>query len=402
MAMKHFAEWAFIGLSWIIALGWLKVAFSALRGMRTLPDLTRIDPSTLPALDAGVEPHLTVVVPACNEQEAIQATLRSLLASTGVRLQIIAVDDRSTDRTGEFMEEVAAESQRSGSPHTLQTIRNRTLPQGWLGKPHAMHLAVQQARAPWLLFTDADLFFAPQALELALRHALSEQADHLVLVPTLIRKGLGESAMIANLQAPLAWALRLWKVSDPQARDFMGVGGFNLICMDAYKKVGGFEALRMEVIEDMALGARVKQAGCRSRVALGPHLVSIHWIVGLLGIVSNIEKNAFATVRYRLLPAIFMCLGLAMQIVVPIAALFLGRWAWPAGVLTYAGVALMIRANRGLNGVSPWAALLFAPCSAVIWYAVVRSVVLTLARGGVAWRGTLYPVAELRRQAAPW
>jgi len=393
---------AITGLSWILALGWLKAAVGALRGMKTLPDLTQLDPNTLPELDLGTAPHMTVVVPACNEQEAIQATLRSLLGSNGIRLQIVAVDDRSTDRTGALMEQVAAEAQRSGSPHTLQVIRNRALPDGWLGKPHAMHLAAQQARAPWLLFTDADLFFAPQALALALRHVLAEQADHLVLIPTLIRKGIGEAAMIANLQAPLAWAIRLWKVRDPRARDFMGVGGFNLIRAATYQQVGGFAALKMEVIEDMGLGARVKQVGCRSRVALGPHLVSIHWIVGLLGIVSNIEKNAFAAVRYRLIPAFFMCLALAIQVLAPLAVLFLGVWAWPSGVLTYAGIALMIRANRGLNGVSPWAALLFAPCSAIIWYAVVRSVVLTLVRGGVAWRGTLYPLAQLRREAAPW
>ena len=400
--MVSTAAWAVLGLSWMIALGWLWAAASALRGMRTLPDLTRMDVNALPALETCSLPHITVVVPACNEEEAIEGTLRSLLGSTGVRLQIIAVDDRSTDRTGERMEAVAREALTSGSGHRLQVIRNRELPDGWLGKPHALHLALQQAEASWFLFTDADVRFAPDALERALRHALAERADHLVLVPTMIRKSLGESAMIANLQAPLAWALRPWKVSDPDAKDFIGVGGFNLVRAEAYAQVGGFEALRMEVIEDMGLGWRMKQARLRSRVALGPNLVRIHWIAGFTGIVGNIEKNAFASMRYKLARALAVCFGLGMQIVVPLLALSLGPWGWAACLLTYAGVALVMRANRGLNGVGPWAVALYAPAMAVIWWATVRSIVLTVARRGVVWRGTLYPLAELRRQAQPW
>lgn len=389
-------------LAWSLALGWIGKGIAALRGMATLPDLTRLDPQSLPALDAGSHPHLTVIVPACNEEQSIQATLRSLLASRGIRLQIIAVDDRSTDRTGALMEEVAAEVQCAGSPHTLQVLRNRELPAGWLGKPHAMHLAAQLATAPWLLFTDADVLFAPGAIALGLRQAIASNADHLVVAPTLIRKSRAEAVMEANLQAPLCWAVRLWKVSDPHARDFMGVGGFNLIRTAAYARVGGFAALRMEVIEDMGLGWKIKQAGCRSCMVLGLGLVSIRWIVGPFGVVRNIEKNAFAATRYRLFPAIFLSLGLALQIVAPLVAIALGGWALAAGLLTYFGIAMTMHANRRLNGLSPLCAVFFAPASAIIWYALVRSIVLTLLRGGVRWRGTLYPLAELRRNAARW
>ena len=402
MHVAGFAILAFTCLAWFLAVAWLWKSVTALRGMTSLPDLTRLAPETLPKLEAGAQPHLSVIVPACNEENSIQATLHSLLASTGIRLEIIAVDDRSTDGTGALMEEVAAEAALQDSPHTLRVIRNRALPPGWLGKPHALHLAAQCAVAPWLLFTDADLTFAPRALELALRHALAVQADHLVLTPTLIRKGMGEAVMQAMLQAPLAWFVRLWKVADPRAKDFIGVGGFSMVRAEAYTRLGGFAGLRMEVIEDMSFGCMVKRAGYRSSVALGPGLVSIHWIKGVFGIVGNVEKNGFAACRYSLAMATAVSMGLATLVLVPSAAIVLGGWTLPAGLLTYLGIALAMRANRSLNGISPLAALLYAPAAAIVWYAFVRSVALTLARRGVLWRGTRYPLGELRRNVIRW
>ena len=162
--------------------------------MATLPDLTAIDPAALPALSAGDGPDLTVVVPACNEEKSIAATLRSLLASTGVRVEVIAVNDRSTDRTGELMDEVAAEAAAPCGPHSLRVVHVSELPAGWLGKPHAMAMGARKARSPWLLFTDGDVIFEPQALELALRHAQAEKADHLVLVPTVVVKTQSEAS----------------------------------------------------------------------------------------------------------------------------------------------------------------------------------------------------------------
>jgi glycosyltransferase involved in cell wall biosynthesis len=390
----------FLFLNWALAFGWLWHAIAALRGMPLLADLTRIDEATLPPLPAGDAPHLTVVVPACNEQDTIQAMLRLLLASTGLRLEIVAVDDRSTDRTGALMDEVAAEAASGGGPHRMKVIHNRELPAGWLGKPHALQLGAQCASAPWLLFTDGDVLFAPRALELALRQAMATKADHLVLVLSLIRKRVGEGAMQATIQALVQWYVRLWKVADPGARDFFGVGGFNLVRTETFTRLGGFSPLRMEVVEDINLGRMIKRAGYRSCVTVGPGLASIRWIDGPWGIVTNVEKNGFAAFRYRLWLSLAALLGVAIQVVMPLAAIAAGGWALPAGLLTYAGIALAFHANRRLNGVTPAAALLFAPSAAIAGYGFLRSVVLTLARNGVVWRGTHYPLDELRRNAA--
>jgi len=387
-------------LSSLLALVWLGQAIAALRGIPQLPDLTRIDPATLPQLPDGTSPHLSVVVPACNEEPSIQATLRSLLASTGLRLQIIAVNDRSTDRTGPLMDEVAAEAASSRSPHTLQIIHNTELPPGWLGKPHAMALAVERSTAPWILFTDGDGLFHPQALELSLRHALAQRADHLVLLPTLILRSIGEASVLGAMSILAQWTIRIWKVSDPRAKDFAGSGSFNLVRREALHSIGGLDALRMQVIEDLTLGWLVKKAGFRQRAAIGPGLIRIRWIQGTFGIVSLAEKNAFAVYRYRVWLTLLASLGLAYLIVLPFVALAAGGWNTVSGLFIYLFIFLVYVAGRRANQVAPWLAIFFAPAAAIVLYATLRSMVLTLARNGVRWRGTLYPLKDLRRQAA--
>ena len=399
MVTAHLEMHIFIGLSWVLALAWLWHAVATLRGMATLPDLTSIDPNTLPPLAGGDAFDLTVVVPACNEEKNIQATLRSLLASTGLRVEIIAVNDRSSDRTGERMEQIAAEAAAGVGPHSLRVLHISELPAGWLGKPHAMAMGAQRATSRWLLFTDGDVIFKPRALELALRHAEAEKADHLVLVPTVVLKTWGEASALGVMNVAGGWTIRLWKVADPRARDSIGVGGFNLIRRDVYLDIGGFEALRMEVVEDLRLGWLVKSSGYAQRVAVGPHLVSLRWLQGTFAVVHLAEKNAFAVYRYRVGLTLLASLGLALQIVWPLLAIALGGWSLLAGLLTYAAIAMTYAANRRETLVPTWLALLFAPAAAVVLYALLRSMVLALVRNGVVWRGTLYPLDELRRNA---
>jgi len=382
----------------ILALGWLAQALAAFRGVPTLPDLPRSHPS-LPNPAPGSGPDVTVIVPACNEEKTIAATLRSLLASTGIRLQIVAVNDRSTDSTGAQMDAVAAEA--AATPHTLEVIHNRDLPEGWLGKTHALSLAASRATAPWLLFTDGDVRFHPQAVSLTHAYAQAENADHVVLFLTMELKTIAEAAVLAAFQALSSWNMHLWKVADPKARDFFGTGGFNLVRRQVYEHLGGFEALRMQVVEDMRLAWTVKRAGFASRVVLGPGLVRIYWIQGALGIVGLLEKNGFAGLRYSIGLSLFVFLAFAADIAFPLAAIALGGWSMAAGLLAYLFIFLTYAANRRVTRISPWLALLFAPATAILLFALARSMVLALSRGGIRWRGTLYPLDELRRSVGP-
>lgn len=400
MVVWHVASYTILVLSWVLALCWLYQGVTGIAGMATLPDLTCIAPSDLAEIHAGGEPDLTVIIPACNEEEAIEATLRSLLASTGINLQIVAVNDRSSDGTGERMDAVAAGAR--GGSHAIEVIHNGELPAGWLGKPHALYLGVERARAEWILTTDGDVTFAPEALGLALRHAISVRTDHLVLIPTLLWDGMAEGAMHGAIQALAQWAVRLWKVKDAGSKDALGVGGFTLIRRETLESVGGLKRMRMEVVEDVSLGFLVKGAGFRSSVALGPGLVKIRWMRGFFGIVGNMEKNGYAGFRYKLRVAVAGVLALVMQAVIPIAAMFMGGWGLAAGLLSYVGIIMTMIGTRKLSGISPVAGLLYAPCILVVAWALGRSVVLTMARDGVVWRETYYPLSELRKNAVEW
>lgn len=389
-----------IVLAWLLALVWLSRMVEALRGIPAMIDLTEIDGRALPPLPENGAPHVSVIVPARDEMDTIEATLRSLLAQTGIQLQIVAVDDRSTDGTGEKMDALAREA--GPGPHQTDVVHIRELPSGWLGKPHALAQGVGRATASWLLFTDGDVLFAPDALHLALRTAIREKTDHFVLAPTLIAGSLGEKAVQATIQVLGHFLARMWKIGDPKAKDAFGVGGFGLIRREALAAVGGMERLRMEVVEDVGLGWLIKREARRhSLMVLGPGLVRLRWIRGFFGIAGLLEKNAFAGMRFSVPLTVLGCIALLVDALLPLVALAAGPWGISAAVTIYIAIGMGMRANRKLNGLSLVLALAFAPCVLVVTWAFLRSMALTLARRGVIWRGTLYPLADLKRGMVP-
>lgn len=386
---------------WFIALVWTQRAFGAARNLPRVPDLLAacFDHPGRQTAGAGPAP-ITVIVPACNEAAAIEATLRSLLAQT-IPVEILAVDDRSTDATGAIMERVAAGPVPAGK--LLRVIHIAALPEGWLGKPHAMTLAAREAATPWLLFTDGDVMFASDALERALHYAQTAGVDHLVLFPTLILRTWGERMMSAVFQSLTLLAWRPWKIADPKARhESVGMGAFNLVRSEVYRVVGGFESAPFEVLEDLRFGHAVKSAGYRQHLVLGRGLVRLHWAAGVLGMVRNLTKNTFATFRFRSVLLLGAWLGLLILCFAPLAGLFA---PWPirtASLVSLVMIAWLYRAaSRSYNRIHPVYSVTFPLAAGMVLYAMLRSWLVTLGRGGVVWRGTFYPLAELRRHAGP-
>lgn len=381
------------GTLWFLLAFWLGQCWSAWRGARRMMDASRMNIEDLPISPSTDGPQISILVPACNEEKVIAETIRSLLAQTGVRLEIVAINDRSTDGTGRILDEIAKEY---AGPHCFRVIHNRALPEGWLGKPHALWLGAAECTADWLLLTDADMRFAPRALEWALRVALREKADHLCMIPEQECRGAGEAGVQSALMLTALWANRLWKVDDPRTRDFFGMGCFTLVRREALARVSGLEALRMQVTEDLALGWMVKHSGMRSRVVIGRELVRIRWITGWFGLVKLLEKNGFTVFGYSMGLCLAALLGVAIHVLIPLCGLATGAWGRTLAI--YAVIVLTQAAVRRINGVSPWAALLFAPCASLVGFAVLRSMVLTVWRDGVTWRGTHYSLRRLRAQ----
>lgn len=380
----------FACLAWIIAAAWLWRILPALKFLPTVPDLcdpkyarTNLDPW----------PSIAVIVPAKDESCSIEKCLRSLLENSYPNLQIVAVNDRSTDGTGSIMDRAAA-----GAPDKLHVLHVKELPPGWLGKSHAMTIAAENIQAEWLLFTDGDVIFAPDALHRAMAFATEGGADHFVLYPTLELHGWAEHMLIAFFQCVSVFAGRPWKIPDPSARrDFIGVGAFNMIRRSAYEAIGGYSALRMEILEDMCLGQKAKSAGYAQRVAFGKDLLRIRWADSAGGMMRNLTKNLFAAFRFRVALVLCACIGMALMALVPFAALGVsGAARWAGGITLLSFLLLNLRYWKQTR-ISPIYLLLFPFATLLFLFTLLRSMFLALWRGGVMWRGTLYPLRDLRR-----
>jgi glycosyltransferase involved in cell wall biosynthesis len=378
--------------AWLIALIWLSKVLAAARGLPRVPNLLLPQHNQSPT----GEPSITIIVPARNEADNVAATLHSLLAQDYPNLQIIAANDRSTDHTGAIIDSIAAQN-----PQKLQALHITELPEGWLGKTHAMALAARQATTDYLLFTDADVLFHPTAIRLALANAVATNADHLITVPTTIIHRWDEAALLGFFQIFSLWVARPWRISDPKAkREAIGIGAFNLLRREAYQQIGGFESLRMEIIEDIGLGRRIKHAGLAQRICYGRGLVSLHWASGVGGLVAVMTKNLFSAFRFHLWLAMIGCLWLFIFCVAPAIGLFFAPTRIPA-ILTFAAVAYAYRLLSRNSNISAWNALFFPFSALVFTFALLRSMLITFKQGGVIWRGTFYPLAELRKNVAP-
>ena len=392
----------------LLALIWLVPAVQLALHSSEVADLN--EPEWNPPPDAAL-PSLTIVVPARNEEAEIEPALRSLLQLNYPRFEVVALNDRSTDQTGAIMERIAAEPAAQGR---LRVIHVRDLPPGWLGKVHAMWLgsqrdaaqenaargnAVRQAQSKWLLFTDADCVFQTDCLRRAIHYAITTATDHLVLFPTAHMKTLGERMMIGFPQVMAGFAMRPWKVRDPKSRDYIGVGAFNLIRRPAYEAIGTYEALRLEVVDDIKLGESIKKAGLRQDVVFGRDLVSLRWAVGAAGVVANLEKNLFAFLRFRVSLVLAVCAVTFFLCVCPFLGLLLAPgWARAPFAVAVAMIALVYTLTGRYMASSPWMFLTCPIAALVFGFATLQSAFMAVRDGGITWRGTKYSLEELRKK----
>ena len=381
--------------AWALAVAWTWKSLSVARNLHRVPNLAAPEEYR----DPPGSPLLSVIVPARNEAASVVPCLESLLAQSYAPLRLFAVDDRSTDATGSLLDALAAQL-----PDRLTVLHIADLPAGWLGKPHAMHMAAQHAisvHSGWLLFTDGDVLFHPQAVRRALAFADRHRIDHMVLMPSPILRSTGEAFVLGFLQIIGFWSLRPWRVADPKAHDAIGIGAFNLLRTSAYQQTGGFAALRFQIVEDLALGRRVKQMGLHQAVAFAPGYVQLHWAPGIGGVVRTMTKNLFAIFSYRLWLLTASSAALLMLCLGPFLGVLWRRTRLPSA-FSLASIATLYMTAAPVTRMPPWTMLGFPVGAVSLAYAMLRSAVTTLSQGGVEWRGTTYPLAALRAQALPF
>jgi glycosyltransferase involved in cell wall biosynthesis len=329
-----------------------------------------------------------VVVAARDEEARIENTVRHLLAQCGVEVEIIIVDDRSTDRTSEILRRLAAEDAR------VQVKRVEVLPDGWLGKCHACHVGAGAATGDWILFTDADCWLKPDAIARALQVAARDGADHITLTPGVWPASLGARAWhLAFLMSMANW---FSGVNRDRPKRYLGLGAFNLVRASAYRQCGGYEALRLTVLDDVRLGLLLRRAGKRTRGFIGGNDVECHWGMTVRSMIKIMEKNYFAAIDFRLwmvlAGGLFALLAMGAAVIGPLTGTVAGIAAGlaPLSLMLPAGVFA-----RRLGW--PFRSAVLTPfIYPVLLYAMLNSTFVTLRHGGIRWRDTFYALKTLR------
>jgi Glycosyl transferase family 21 len=204
--------------------------------------------------------------------------------------------------------------------------------------------------------------------------------------------------MVGFFQLLFVFGHRPWKVADPKAKDHIGVGAFNLVRRSAYEAVGTYERLRFEVVDDMKLGKVIKNAGFQQRVVLGDNLIEIRWARGARGVVSNLTKNFFAVMSFQAWRAIGGSIAVAVLNLPPfLGVLFAPGWTRVPYGVSLASMFMLYSAVWRRDQISPWYFFLHPVSTVLFIYTILRSMCVTLWNGGVEWRGTFYPLDELRR-----
>jgi len=378
----------------ILLVAWFSRVLEAAIGMPKITDVSCPEWDRKPVTESG-NPRVSIIVPACNEEGMIEQTLIRLMALDYDNYEVIVVDDRSIDRTGEIMDRVAVDAVAQGR---LKVIHVRELPPGWLGKTHAMWTAAQQANGEWLLFTDADVLFKPDSVRRAVAYAEAEKADHVVMFPRMIMKRPGEKMMIAFFQTLFVFGHRPWRVADPDTRDHMGVGAFNCIHRRVYEAIGTHRALRMEVLDDMKLGKLVKNAGYAQRNVFGGDLISIRWANGAMGVVRNLTKNFFAILSFQWPRTLASCVALAFLNFTPFVGVWIALgWERVPYAVALLSIFLIYAGMSFRSAVPPYYFFLHPVSTTLFVYTMLRSMFLTMWNSGIVWRGTKYSLEELKK-----
>jgi chlorobactene glucosyltransferase len=345
----------------------------------------------------GPLPGVSVVIPARNEEADVERAVRSHLAQDYPDFEVIVVEDRSTDRTPEILRRLAAEDP------LLTVVAGTEPPAGWLGKPHALHLGSLAASGDVLLFADADVRYHPQAIREGVTVLESRRLDLLAFFPRFENRGFWENVLMPFLAIAVFLGLGFLALSR-RVPFAMGAGAGNLVRRRAYDAIGGHDAIRDSVIDDVRLAVTAKRAGFRVAAFRSEDRVAVRMYRGFREVWNGFTKNVawaysgaggailFALTLVLLAVAVvpvFVLAGALTGAAIPTPDVRLASAVLAASVLVRAALA------RAL-GEPLWAAPTH-PIMAAVWAGLIaRSLFQRFLRKRLVWRGREFDARSAR------
>jgi glycosyltransferase involved in cell wall biosynthesis len=356
-------------------------------GVKSMVRLGKITP-----LQDKELPMVSLIVPACNEAEKIEPAILSLLSQDYANFEVIAINDRSIDETGSILERIQLHHPK------LRVFHIESLPQGWMGKAHALNFGADHAEGEYLLFTDGDILMESSTLSRAISHMVQERLDHVTLIFKNISPGLLLNSLILDSGAGLLQVFRPWKAKIKKSRYFIGVGAFNLVKERVYKSVGGHESIKMHPIDDIMLGKTIKFGGFRQECLLAHDLVTVPWYDGVGQMIQGLMKNVLAIINYQFL---LVPPALAVLFILNILPLW-GVFLFDGKASLFFGLTVLVRlitfyGGTRLIGISPLCVVGILVSPYITAFIVMRATWLNIRDKGIFWRGTHYPLSELRK-----
>lgn len=344
-------------------------------------------------------PLISACIPARNEERNIRECVEALLAQDYPNLEVIVLDDRSSDSTPLILAEIASRDSR------LHPISGSDLPKGWAGKPHALFQAAAQARGDWLCFVDADTFAAPETLSSCYAKAVEAHADMFTIMTFQVLGSFWEKVVMPLVMTALSVGFSPRKVNDPNRKDAIANGQFILIKRSTYDYIGGYESVKDQIVEDKAIAERVKWSGYRLIVADGMGITRTRMYTSLSEMWEGWTKNIYLGLHDQ--PSMLM-LGAFGGFVALVAAFFLPIWplagifwylqggGWMAGWVIIQAMLLWVlliheraKVARKLE-ISPWYAFA-TPLGAAVFAAMMLASTWKVVSGrGVTWKGRVY------------
>ncbi len=358
-----------------------------------------LDMIVTPAPPPQDAPLISICIPARNEENNIRNCVDATLLQDYLNIEVIVLDDRSTDATLTQLQQIASHDSR------LIPIPGSDLPDGWAGKPHALYQASAVARGEWLCFVDADTFLKPQAISSCYAKALETEADLFTVMTEQVLGSFWEKVVMPLVMTALSVGFSPRKVNDPSRRDAVANGQFILIKRTIYDAIGGHEKVKDQIVEDKALSELIKWNGHRLVVADGMQVVRTRMYTSLPTMWEGWTKNIYLGLRDHVAMLFLGAFGASLGL---IAALFLPIWPL-LGLIWYLkgggpmaltviieamlvwGYLLYFRVliARKMN-ISSWYALT-TPLGAGIFAAMMLTSAWKVISGqGVTWRGRTY------------